>query len=89
MIPSGIFGASLANTSRSTLRVFRSRALTPMTFAPGVDRPVELLLGVHLDQRDEPDRLGPLDQRHQGLLLQAATISRARSAPYARASHSW
>ncbi len=37
---------------------------------PGVHRALDLLLVVHLHQRGEADRLGALDQRHQGRLLE-------------------
>ncbi len=37
---------------------------------PGVDGALDLVLVVHLDDRGEPDRLGPLDEGDQGLLLQ-------------------
>ena len=37
---------------------------------PGLQRPVQLLVGVHLDQRHQADRLGPLDQRDQRVLAQ-------------------
>ena len=70
MIPSGIRGASRANTLRSTSSVARLRALTPMTVAPASSARSSSSLGVHLDQRHQADRDRPLHQRDQRVLLQ-------------------
>ena len=56
----------------------------------GVDGPVDLLLVVHLDQRGQAEGLGALDAAPtRAGWSRAATMSRTRSAPSARASHTW
>ena len=67
---SGIRGASRAKVSRSTSRVLRLRALTPISVAPAAERPVDLLLVVHLDERGEPDGDGPVEQRLELVLVE-------------------
>jgi hypothetical protein len=44
--------------------------LTPITRAPASTARCYLVLVVHLDQRRHAERLGPLAQRHQRLLLE-------------------
>ena len=84
---SGISGASRAKVSRSTSRVLRLRALTPISSAPASTARGGLVLVVHLDQRRSGRARGP--GRAGGAAWSsssAATISSARSAPAARAS---
>ena len=82
-------GASRAKVSRSTSRVLQVAGVDADQLGAGVERPVDLFLVVHLDQRGQADRLGPLEQPTSAFWSSAATISSTRSAPAARASQSW
>ena len=89
-MPSGISGASRAKVVRIDLEGLQIAGVDPDDGGPGVDRTPHLVGVVHLDQRGQPDRSGPLDQRDQlAGRSSAATISSTRSAPAARASNNW
>ena len=69
-MPSGISGASRSKVSRSTSSVLRSRALTPISRAPASTARSTSSAVWHSTSGVRPDRLGPLDQCDEGVLLE-------------------
>jgi hypothetical protein len=85
----GIFGAMRAKVFRSTFSVVRSRALTPMTRAPA-----STARSSSSSVCTSTSGVSPIDSARsmseiRACCSRAATMRSARSAPYARASHSW
>ena len=67
---SGISGATRSKVDRSTLRVLEVARVDADDLRPGVHGALRLLLVVGLDERGQADRLGALDQRDEGLLVE-------------------
>ena len=67
---SGMRGASRANVAAVDLERREVAGVHADHLGPGDDRAVDLVLGVALDERRQPDRLGPLDQADQRLLVE-------------------
>ena len=63
-------GAMRSNVVRSTSRVLQVAGVDPDDPGPGVEGAVGLFLGVHLDQRGHAERLDPLEQADQGVLVE-------------------
>ena len=86
---SGISGATRSKVDRSTFSVFRLRALTPMTLAPASTARSTSSSSCASTSGVRPiDSARSISETRAGW-SRAATISSARSAPCARASHSW
>ncbi len=88
-MPSGMSGDRRAKLARSTSRVRRSRALTPITFAPAstaraISSPSWTSTSGHMPR----DVMRSTRDTKAGW-VSAITISRTMSAPAARASHTW
>lgn len=66
----GDLGCDALERAAVDLEVLEVARVDPDDPGTGGDRPLGLVLVVHLDQRGEPDGLGALDQRDQRLLLQ-------------------
>ena len=65
-----MLGATSANVPRSTSRVVRSRALTPMTRAPASAARATSSAVVHLDQRGHAEGVDPLGEAGEGGLVE-------------------